>query len=164
MSFDLSPTPAQEHEARKWVIIVYVLQILSLFIGITSIIGIIINYIKLDDVRGTWLESHFRWQMRTFWFSLLWAVLGGLTFWFGVGIVVWIVAGIWGLYRIIKGAIVYKTALLLPYAVAPAVAGVLWMFMFSPSLGVVAYLLRQSGFDWNHLLKSDHAIDRKSVV
>jgi uncharacterized membrane protein len=105
MSLDLSPTPAQEHEARKWVIIVYVLQILSLFIGITSIIGIIINYIKLDDVRGTWLESHFRWQMRTFWFSLLWAVLGGLTFWFGVGIVVWIVAGIWGLYRIIKGAI-----------------------------------------------------------
>jgi uncharacterized membrane protein len=97
MSLDLSPTPAQEHEARKWVIIVYVLQILSLFIGITSIIGIIINYIKLDDVRGTWLESHFRWQMRTFWFSLLWAVLGGLTFWFGVGIVVWIVAGIWGL-------------------------------------------------------------------
>src|SRR3989344_2726192 len=53
--------------------------------------------------------------------------------------------------RIIKGAMVYKTALLLPYAVAPAVAGVLWMFMFSPSLGVVAYMLRQSGFDWNHI-------------
>ena len=60
--------------------------------------------------------------------------------------------------RIVRGALVYKTALLLPYAVAPAVAGVLWMFMFSPSLGVVAYLLRQSGFDWNHLLNSDHAM------
>ena len=60
--------------------------------------------------------------------------------------------------RIVRGALVYKTALLLPYVVAPAVAGVLWMFMFSPSLGVVAYLLRQSGFDWNHLLNSDHAM------
>eukprot|EP01030_Chromulinospumella_sphaerica_P016863 gene16863-16678_t len=60
--------------------------------------------------------------------------------------------------RIVRGALVYKTALLLPYAVAPAVAGVLWMFMFSPSLGVVAYLLRQSGMDWNHLLNSDHAM------
>ncbi len=52
----------------------------------------------------------------------------------------------------------YKTALLLPYAVAPAVAGVLWMFMFSPSMGVVAYLLGHSGFDWNHLLNSDQAM------
>ena len=60
--------------------------------------------------------------------------------------------------RIIKGALAYKTALLLPYAVAPAVAGVLWMFMFSPSLGVVAYMLRQAGFEWNHLLNSDHAM------
>ncbi len=60
--------------------------------------------------------------------------------------------------RIVRGALVYKTALLLPYAVAPAVAGVLWMFMFSPSLGVVAYMLRQSGFDWNHMLNSDHAM------
>jgi sn-glycerol 3-phosphate transport system permease protein len=60
--------------------------------------------------------------------------------------------------RIVKGALAYKTALLLPYAVAPAVAGVLWMFMFSPSLGVVAYMLRQSGFDWNHMLNSNHAM------
>ncbi|MFN3376757.1 MAG: sn-glycerol-3-phosphate ABC transporter permease UgpA [Burkholderiaceae bacterium] len=60
--------------------------------------------------------------------------------------------------RVIRGALAYKTALLLPYAVAPAVAGVLWMFMFSPSLGVVAYGLRQMGLDWNHMLRSDHAM------
>ena len=60
--------------------------------------------------------------------------------------------------RILKGALAYKTALLLPYAVAPAVAGVLWLFMFSPTLGVLAYALRQSGYDWNHLLNSDHAM------
>ena len=60
--------------------------------------------------------------------------------------------------RIVKGATGYKTALLLPYAIAPAVAGVLWAFMFSPSLGVVAYLLRQMGYDWNHLLNSNNAM------
>jgi len=60
--------------------------------------------------------------------------------------------------RIIKGALAYKTALLLPYAIAPAVAGVLWIFMFSPSVGVMAYALRAVGYDWNHLLNSGHAM------
>lgn len=60
--------------------------------------------------------------------------------------------------RIIKGALAYKTLLILPYAVAPAVAGVLWIFMFSPTLGVVAYALSGIGIDWNHLLNSSHAM------
>jgi sn-glycerol 3-phosphate transport system permease protein len=61
--------------------------------------------------------------------------------------------------RVIKGALVYKTMLIVPYAVAPAVAGVLWVFMFSPSIGVVAYgLARFFGFEWNHLLDSTHAM------
>ena len=60
--------------------------------------------------------------------------------------------------RIIKGALFYKTLLILPYAVAPAVAGVLWIFMFSPTLGVVAYALHGIGIDWNHLLNSGHAM------
>jgi len=60
--------------------------------------------------------------------------------------------------RIIKGALLYKTLLVVPYAVAPAVAGVLWVFMFSPSLGVVAYALGRVGLDWNHLLDSGDAM------
>ncbi|MDM0106479.1 sn-glycerol-3-phosphate ABC transporter permease UgpA [Variovorax sp. J22R24] len=60
--------------------------------------------------------------------------------------------------RIVRGAMVYKTLLILPYAVAPAVAAVLWVFMFSPSLGVVAYALGKIGIDWNHLLNSKHAM------
>ena len=60
--------------------------------------------------------------------------------------------------RIIKGALAYKTLLVVPYAVAPAVAGVLWVFMFSPSLGVVAYALGHLGIHWNHLLDSGHAM------
>ena len=60
--------------------------------------------------------------------------------------------------RIVRGGMFYKTMLILPYAVAPAVAAVLWVFMFSPSLGVVAYALGKIGIDWNHLLNSRHAM------
>ncbi|MBU1360186.1 MAG: sn-glycerol-3-phosphate ABC transporter permease UgpA [Gammaproteobacteria bacterium] len=60
--------------------------------------------------------------------------------------------------RIVRGALFYKTFLIVPYAVAPAVAGVLWIFMFSPTLGVVAYALDQLGYNWNHLLNSNQAL------
>ena len=60
--------------------------------------------------------------------------------------------------RVTRGATFYKTMLILPYAVAPAVAAVLWVFMFSPSLGVVSYGLGKIGIDWNHLLDSGHAM------
>ena len=60
--------------------------------------------------------------------------------------------------KTIKGAGVYKTLLIWPYAVAPAIAGVLWLFMFQPSLGVVAQELRRLGIDWNPLLNGNHAM------
>ncbi|MDO9199371.1 sn-glycerol-3-phosphate ABC transporter permease UgpA [Rhodoferax sp.] len=60
--------------------------------------------------------------------------------------------------RIVKGALVYKTLLIWPYAVAPAVAGVLWLFMFAPGVGVVSYALHAIGIDWNHLLNGTHAM------
>ena len=60
--------------------------------------------------------------------------------------------------KAIKGAAIYKTLLIWPYAVAPAVAGVLWLFMFQPSLGLVARGIRSLGIDWNPLLNGDHAM------
>jgi sn-glycerol 3-phosphate transport system permease protein len=60
--------------------------------------------------------------------------------------------------RVVRGATIYKTLLIWPYAVAPAVAGVLWLFMFAPSVGIVSYALRALGFDWNHLLNGNHAM------
>ena len=60
--------------------------------------------------------------------------------------------------RVVKGALVYRTLLIWPYAVAPAVAGVLWLFMFAPSIGIVSFALRQFGIDWNHLIHSDQAM------
>ncbi|HYP84879.1 sn-glycerol-3-phosphate ABC transporter permease UgpA [Variovorax sp.] len=60
--------------------------------------------------------------------------------------------------RILRGGLFYKTFLIIPYAVAPAIAGVLWVFMFSPSIGVVAYALNRMGIAWNHVLNSDQAL------
>ncbi len=60
--------------------------------------------------------------------------------------------------RVVHGAAVYKTLLVWPYAVAAAVAGVLWLFMFAPSIGMVSFWLRAAGYDWNHLLNPDQAM------
>jgi len=60
--------------------------------------------------------------------------------------------------RVIRGAMAYKTLLIWPYAVAPAIAGVLWGFMFAPSIGIVSYLFRKIGYDWNWVLNSEQAM------
>ena len=81
----------------------------SFLFGWPSIIAVIMNYVKRSEARGTWLESHFRWQIRTFWFGLLWCVLCAMFVvgTFGLGIfIVWIPAGfvsLWFIYRIAKG-------------------------------------------------------------
>ena len=82
---------------------VYALQALSFLLGITYFVAIIVNYVKLDDTRGTWIASHFRWQIRTFWFSLLWFALGGLLLIIVVGYLILIANGLWMIYRIVKG-------------------------------------------------------------
>jgi uncharacterized membrane protein len=75
--------------------------------GWPSIIAVILNYVKRSEVRSTWLDSHFSWQIRTFWYALLWVAIGGVLFVTVVGIpfafVLWFATGIWVLYRIIRG-------------------------------------------------------------
>jgi uncharacterized membrane protein len=81
----------------------------SFLTGWPSIIAVILNYVKRSEVRGTWLESHFRWQIRTFWFGVLWVIpcLFFLVITLGVGIlIVWLPLGlvaIWFIYRIVRG-------------------------------------------------------------
>ncbi|MDA7416704.1 sn-glycerol-3-phosphate ABC transporter permease UgpA [Xenophilus arseniciresistens] len=60
--------------------------------------------------------------------------------------------------RIVRGAMLYKTLLILPYAVAPAIAGVLWVFIFSPSIGIATWYLAKWGYTWNHLMNEDQAM------
>jgi uncharacterized membrane protein len=86
--------------------------------GWPSIIAVILNYVKRSEVRGTWLDSHFSWQIRTFWFALLWLAIGGVLFLTVVGIpfavVLWFATGIWVLYRIIRGWLALSSQKVLP--------------------------------------------------
>jgi uncharacterized membrane protein len=97
------PSEEKMESLKKLTMVVYALYAFSYFAGITAIIGIVINYIKLEEVAGTWLESHFRWQMRTFWFGLLWAVVGIATLFILIGFVILFANCIWIIYRVIKG-------------------------------------------------------------
>ena len=75
--------------------------------GWPSIIAVIINYVKRDEVRGTYLDSHFGWQIRTFWYTLLWLVTAAMLFATVIGIplgyILIVGAGIWVTYRIVRG-------------------------------------------------------------
>lgn len=89
---------------RQITLVVYILQALSFFMGITAIVGVVINYVKKEDAAGTLYESHFDWQIRTFWWGLVWSVLGFiLIFALGLGFIVLFVAWIWAIYRVVKG-------------------------------------------------------------
>lgn len=70
---------------------------------ITAVLGIIINYIKDEDVKGSWLESHFEWQKKTFWYALLWTIFGVLTMFILVGYFILGFVMFWLIYRIAKG-------------------------------------------------------------
>lgn len=83
--------------------LVYILQAVGFLIGLTWIAGVIVNYVKRDEAKGTWLESHFRWQIRTFWFGLLWGVIGAITSLIVVGFVILAVNYVWLIYRVVKG-------------------------------------------------------------
>ena len=112
--------------------------------------GLSVQWVGLDNFKTLLSDSAYLESFQTTAvFSILVAVLG-----IALSLVLAVFAD-----RIIRGALVYRTMLIVPYAVAPAVAGVLWVFMFSPSIGVVSYALSHSlGFEWNHLLNSTHAM------
>ena len=106
---------------RAWCHVMYGLHALSAVFGILtsvwivtafvsgwpSLIAVIINYVTRDQVRGTWLATHWRWQLRTFWFALLWLIVSGILIITIIGIpLAWVVgvsAGLWVLYRVIRG-------------------------------------------------------------
>jgi uncharacterized membrane protein len=124
------PGAARLESLLKWTHLIYALHAFSLLTGVIgaatvvgafltgwpSIIAVILNYVKRGEARGTYLESHFDWQIRTFWYGLLWWVLCGLfvIMTLGIGlIVVWIpilVVGFWFVYRIVRGWLALRDA------------------------------------------------------
>jgi sn-glycerol 3-phosphate transport system permease protein len=107
------------------------------------------QFVGGENFKRLWNDPTY---LASFWttaiFSVLVAVIG-----LSVALLLAVMAD-----RVVRGATIYKTLLIWPYAVAPAVAGVLWLFMFAPSVGIVSYALRALGFDWNHLLNGTHAM------
>jgi uncharacterized membrane protein len=93
----------QERSLRTVATAVYALQAAGFLCGITWLIAVIIDYVKRDDARGTWLESHFTWQIRTFWWGLLWGVIGAVLLLVLVGYLVLVANAVWIIYRIVKG-------------------------------------------------------------
>ena len=90
--------------------VVYVLQALSFAFGVTAVAGVVLNHLYLHQVRGTWLESHFQWQIRTFWFGLIWSIVGLMTYLLFVGWVILLGVYLWTLYRVVKGGINFFAA------------------------------------------------------
>jgi uncharacterized membrane protein len=94
---------SDEKSLKTLAMVVYALQAAGFLVAITWIVAVVINYVKKEEAAGSWLESHFRWQIRTFWFGLLWGALGALLLIVVVGYFVWVAAGIWVIYRVVKG-------------------------------------------------------------
>ena len=107
------------------------------------------QFVGLENFRSLFAdESYLASFKTTAVFSLLVAVIG-----LSAALLLAVMAD-----RVVRGAAIYKTLLIWPYAVAPAVAGVLWLFMFAPSIGIVSYWIRALGVDWNPLLNGTHAM------
>jgi uncharacterized membrane protein len=100
---EVMTTTDAEKSAKTLTMVIYALYAASFLLGITAIVAIVINYVKKGDVAGTFLESHFRWQIRTFWFGLLWGVLGAIASLVIVGWFVLLANLVWIIYRIVKG-------------------------------------------------------------
>jgi len=79
----------------------------AFFVGWPSLLAVVLTYLKRGDVKGTYLESHLSWTLRTFWFALLWIIIGGILLMtiigFPLAIILWVTAGLWILYRLIRG-------------------------------------------------------------
>ncbi len=108
-----------------------------------------LQFVGLDNFRDLWNDEHYLASFRVT------AVFSSLVAFFGLSIS--LVLAVFA-DRIVRGATAYKTLLIWPYAVAPAIAAVLWVFLFNPSIGIAAYWLRQAGVEWNFVLNSEQAI------
>ena len=111
--------------------------------------GTSVEWVGLENFRNLFNDPAY---LASFWTTALFSVLVA-----GIGLALALVLALFA-DRVIKGSGLYRTLLIWPYAVAPAVAGVLWMFMFAPSVGILSYLLEQAGIEWNFLLNGAQAM------
>jgi len=94
---------SEDQKLNQLTLIVYILQFASLLVGVTALIGVIINYVKRPDAQDTRFESHFNWQIKTFWVALLGYVLGALLTFVGIGVLILGATWVWFVYRAVRG-------------------------------------------------------------
>ena len=95
-------------DLRQYTMIIYILYIAAILVGITSIVGVIMAYVKRDDFAGTDYEDHITYLIRTFWISLIGYLIGAVLSIVGIGIIIIIAVGIWYIYRSIAGFIKFN--------------------------------------------------------
>ena len=101
----------RESSTKKVVFVVYILYALSYLFGITYIIGVIVAYVKRGDSDASWLQDHFRWQINTFWVTIILGIIGIITAFIGIGWLILLALAIWNIYRIVKGWLRYNDGL-----------------------------------------------------
>lgn len=111
--------------------------------------GLSNEFVGLANFQTLWADPNY---IESFKVTMLFSVLVA-----GIGLAVSLLFAVCA-DRVLRGGNAYKSFLIIPYAIAPAVAGVLWMFIFNPTLGVLSYALRQFGFEWNYMVNADHAL------
>jgi uncharacterized membrane protein len=98
------PTDEQRTEqAKKLATVCYALYAISCLVGVTAIAAIFIDYLKRDDAAGTWVASHFEWQIKTFWYTLGGMVVGWLLTFILIGFPILLAVFVWAIYRVVKG-------------------------------------------------------------
>ena len=129
-----APVPAPASETRQppatGALVAYILFGIAALVGfaghgflsLVGIVGVIVAYVSRGDLHGTWAESHLTWLIRTFWWSLLWAVIGWLVLLtlgliligIPIAIAIWFVAGLWVIYRVVRGYLLFKDSQPIP--------------------------------------------------
>lgn len=96
-------TEDAEKRLRDLALLVYVLQAAGFLVGLTWVVGAVIDYLKIGEVRNTWLETHFNWQLRTFWLGLAGMALAWALMIVKVGALIGIAVTVWAIYRVVRG-------------------------------------------------------------
>ena len=97
------PNQAQVESGSRIAKVVYLLQGAAFIVGISFFVAVVLAYAKRDRVAGTWVASHFKWQINTFWYGMLWTIVGSMTLLFLVGYLILLLNAFWIIYRIAAG-------------------------------------------------------------
>lgn len=99
---------------RNVLVIAYILHGCAVFTGLTAIVGVIINHLKVNDTDSAFIRSHHRWLLRTFWWGLLWTLICGVLTLIFIGVIGYAILAIWWIYRIVRGLLAFAERRTMP--------------------------------------------------